>query len=81
MSTGYYVVFLDHDDLIAPNLFFEAADKINYNKNLDIIYYDEDKISLEGVRCDPFFKPKKHNLKLFNSLRYKERSSNTSRWF
>ena len=36
---------------------FEVVKKLNEDKSLDMIYSDEDKINLEGKRCDPHFKP------------------------
>jgi len=57
-TSGDYVVLLDHDDLVAPNLLYEAVALLNRDSSLDVIYYDEDKISDDGrVRRDPWFKP------------------------
>ncbi len=56
MAQGEFIVLLDHDDLVAPNLLFEAAQLLNSNTDLDLIYYDEDKIDRMGRRFTPFFK-------------------------
>ena len=57
MAEGEYVALLDNDDLLTENALYEVAKVLNENKNLDFIYSDEDKINLEGKRCDPHFKP------------------------
>jgi len=56
-SQGEFVTFLDHDDLLAPNALFEIADKLNQRADIDIMYSDSDRITHEGNRTDPFFKP------------------------
>lgn len=56
-STGEFVAFLDNDDLLAPGAlaaFESAADAYD---DVDVIYSDEDKMSMEGRRVDPFHKP------------------------
>ena len=65
LSTGTYLVLLDHDDRIAPDLLFEAVVKLNRKRNTDIIYYDEDKIELDGSRIDPCLKPRWFRYKQF----------------
>jgi len=58
IAQGEFVQFLDHDDLLAPNALYEAVHLLNENPALDVIYYDEDKLSKDGdERRDPFFKP------------------------
>jgi glycosyltransferase involved in cell wall biosynthesis len=57
LVTGEYVGLLDHDDEIYPDALYEVARVINNNENLEIIYSDENHISLKGERIDPFFKP------------------------
>lgn len=58
MALGEFIVLMDHDDLLDPSLLFESASWLNRDKSIDIIYYDEDKISEDGTtRKDPFFKP------------------------
>ncbi|RQD83847.1 glycosyltransferase, partial [Methanosalsum natronophilum] len=54
---GEYVGFLDHDDELAPDALYEVVKLLNEQPNLDIIYSDNDKIDLDGIRKDPFFKP------------------------
>lgn len=57
LATGKYVALLDHDDEIAEHALFRVAEAIVNDPSLDMIYSDEDKLSPEGVRHDPFFKP------------------------
>ena len=57
IATGEFVALLDHDDALAPFALYEVATALNQNRNIDVIYSDEDKISAEGKRHSPFFKP------------------------
>lgn len=57
MAQGEYVALLDHDDIIYPHSLYEVVKKLNDNKRADIIYTDEDKLSPQGKRQEPFFKP------------------------
>lgn len=58
MAQGDYISLLDHDDLLAPNMMYEVVNLLNQDTNIDIVYYDEDKISEDAtVRRDPLFKP------------------------
>ena len=58
IAKGDFLVFMDCDDLLAPNALYEIAKKLNENKELDFIYTDEDKITEDGkIRHFPFFKP------------------------
>lgn len=71
IATGEFVVLLDHDDLLAPNLLYEAAVLLRRDPALDIIYYDEDKISDDGrVRREPWFKPAAYSPDLLLSVNY-----------
>jgi glycosyltransferase involved in cell wall biosynthesis len=65
LASGTYLVLLDHDDRIAPDLLFQAAAKLNRKRNADIIYYDKDKIELDGSRVDPYIKPRRFRYKQF----------------
>jgi len=57
LAEGEYVVFLDHDDTLAPFAIFELIKTINENPDVEIIYSDEDKINEEDERFCPYFKP------------------------
>ncbi|MCD7746070.1 MAG: glycosyltransferase [Lachnospiraceae bacterium] len=57
-SDGEFIVFMDCDDVLAPDALYELAAKLNENPQLDFIYTDEDKITEDGkIRHMPFFKP------------------------
>ncbi|WP_082097034.1 glycosyltransferase family 2 protein [Paenibacillus wulumuqiensis] len=56
-STGEFIALLDHDDELAENALLENVRLLNRSPKADVIYSDEDKISLEGERFSPFFKP------------------------
>lgn len=57
LASGEFVAFLDHDDVLATEALFEVVRLLNDERDLDYIYTDEDKLTLEGRRVDPFFKP------------------------
>ena len=57
IAKGEYITLFDHDDIIHANALFEVVKSINENKELDIIYTDEDKIDENNNRKTPFFKP------------------------
>lgn len=57
MAQGEYVALLDHDDLLAPEALYEVALLLNQHPEADMIYSDEDQITAEGIRKNPFFKP------------------------
>jgi glycosyltransferase involved in cell wall biosynthesis len=57
MAGGDYVVLLDHDDALRPHALAELARVIAQDPEVDAIYSDEDKITADGRRVVPFFKP------------------------
>ncbi len=57
ISEGEFIALLDDDDELAPNALFEVIKILNKNKNLDLIYSDEDKINEDNCRLEPAFKP------------------------
>lgn len=56
-SQGEFIALLDHDDELAENALLENVLLLNRSPEADVIYSDEDKISIEGERFSPFFKP------------------------
>ena len=56
-ANGNFVFLMDHDDLLTADALFEVAACIGRNNNVDIIYSDDDKISMDGCCYDPQFKP------------------------
>lgn len=56
LATGEWIALLDHDDLLSENALFWVAETINRAPDARLIYSDEDKISENGRRSDPYFK-------------------------
>lgn len=56
MATGDYLILMDNDDEMREEALYHIASAIN-ESNPDILYSDEDKITINGVRRFPFFKP------------------------
>ena len=68
--TGDFIVFADHDDMLAPDALYECAKVMNQFPETDIIYTDEDKVSMDGKEYyHPHFKPD-FNLDLLRSANY-----------
>ena len=58
IAKGEFIGLLDHDDVLWPNALYEVTKALNKDKNIDLIYTDEDKLSADGKRKeDPLFKP------------------------
>lgn len=57
MCSGEFVGFLDHDDELTPDALLRVAQALAADPELDAVYSDSDKLTLHGVRADPFLKP------------------------
>ena len=57
MAKGEFIALVDDDDILTEDALFENVLALNKDKSLDFIYSDEDKLSTDGVLCDPNFKP------------------------
>jgi O-antigen biosynthesis protein len=57
LATGEFIAFLDHDDELRPDALAEVVRRLNDDRDLDLIYSDEDKRALDGDLVEPFFKP------------------------
>ena len=57
LATGEFIALLDHDDELAPHALLRMAEALNAQPDADMLYSDEDKIDIHGVRSSPFFKP------------------------
>jgi glycosyltransferase involved in cell wall biosynthesis/SAM-dependent methyltransferase len=57
MATGEFIAFMDSDDVLHPMALFEVVSLLNDHPQTDVIYTDEDKLSLQGQRKKPIFKP------------------------
>jgi GT2 family glycosyltransferase len=67
---GDFIAILDHDDLLAPNALYEVVRALDDDPEMDIFYFDEDKLSSDGkIRRDPWFKPD-WSPELFLSVNY-----------
>ena len=56
LVNGEFIAFLDHDDTLSINALYEVVKKINEDRNLKLIYSDEDKIDINAHRYLPHFK-------------------------
>lgn len=69
-ATGDFFVFMDHDDMLTEHALFECAAVINKTPEADVIYSDEDKMSMDGHKFfQPHFKPD-FNLDLLCTVNY-----------
>jgi glycosyltransferase involved in cell wall biosynthesis len=57
MCGGEFVGFLDHDDELTPDALLRVVQALVADPELDVVYSDSDKLTLHGVRADPFLKP------------------------
>lgn len=70
IATGDYIAFADHDDLLQINTLFECVKAINEHPEIELIYTDEDKVSMDGKTFfQPHFKSD-FNLDLLRSMNY-----------
>ena len=53
---GELVAFLDHDDTLAPEALLRVAQAFAAHRP-DVLYTDQDKLTTDGPRADPFLKP------------------------
>ena len=56
LTSGEFVAFLDHDDLLAEHALFWVVETLARRPDAQLIYSDEDKIDIGGRRSDPYFK-------------------------
>lgn len=70
IADGDFIMFSDHDDTLAPNALYEIVKAVNEDLETDVVYTDEDKITMDGkTYYDPHFKPD-FNLDLLRSNNY-----------
>lgn len=66
LAAGEYFMLCDHDDTLEPDALYEIVKAIN-DTGADVVYTDEDKVSMDGRHYfDPNFKPD------FNLFRLRE---------
>lgn len=71
LATGDYIMLSDHDDVLERDAVFEIVKGINKNpQTVDVIYTDEDKVTMDGKRYfEPNMKPD-FNLELLRNNNY-----------
>ena len=70
IATGDYIVFADHDDELTANALYECAKAINNNPKIQVMYSDEDKMTMDGNKFfQPHFKPD-FNIDLLCTVNY-----------
>ncbi|SHK15612.1 glycosyltransferase family 2 protein [Hespellia stercorisuis] len=69
-ATGDFIAFGDHDDILEPNAFYECVNAMNEDRTIDVLYTDEDKVSMNGKKhFMPHFKSD-FNLDMLCSVNY-----------
>ncbi|MDA3016890.1 MAG: glycosyltransferase [Actinomycetota bacterium] len=58
LAMGEFVVLLDNDDVLHADALAEVAAQIELDPEIDYIYTDEDKVTVDGRHYDEFKKPK-----------------------
>jgi glycosyltransferase involved in cell wall biosynthesis len=56
LANGDFVALLDHDDELAPTALYFVALALNTNRDLQLLYSDEDKLDAQNRRSEPYFK-------------------------
>ena len=56
LAKGDFVALLDHDDELAPTALYFVALALNKNRDLQLLYSDEDKLDAQNRRSEPYFK-------------------------
>lgn len=70
IAAGEYIGLLDHDDMLSPDALYEVVKELNGSEEPDVIYTDEDKITMDGQQhFQPNFKPQ-FNLDMLRSNNY-----------
>lgn len=57
MANGEFVALLDHDDELSETALYRIAEEALAHPDAQLLYSDEDKLSPQGRRRDPYFKP------------------------
>jgi GT2 family glycosyltransferase len=57
LAAGDFIGLVDSDDQLAIDALYENVKLLNQFPEADMIYSDEDKLDLNGARCEPHFKP------------------------
>ncbi len=57
LASHDWITFLDHDDMLREQSLLRVVETLVSHPNVRLLYTDEDKISAEGTRSAPHFKP------------------------
>jgi len=57
LAEGEFVALLDHDDELSRDSLFEVVQLLNRHRDADLIFSDEDKLTMTGERMRPVRKP------------------------
>lgn len=69
-ASGDFIAFADHDDVLTPHALYECVKALNEKPDTEIIYSDEDKMSMDGNKFfQPHFKPD-FNIDLLCTVNY-----------
>lgn len=69
-ATGDFIVFADHDDELTAHALYECVKALNQNRNVEVLYSDEDKMTMDGNKFfQPHFKPD-FNIDLLCTVNY-----------
>ncbi len=69
-AAGDFIAFADHDDLLSPDALYECAKALQDAPGTELLYSDEDKVSMNGKRYfEPHFKSD-YNPDLLRSMNY-----------
>ena len=70
LASGDFIMLADHDDIVAPDAVYELVKALNEDTRLDILYTDEDKVTMDGKKYyGPNFKSD-FNIDLLRSVNY-----------
>jgi GT2 family glycosyltransferase len=72
VAAGDFIAFVQMDDELAPEALFELAKRLQEEPDTDLVYSDEDVITVESQRTEPLFKPD-WSPELLLSINYVER--------
>ncbi len=58
VAQGDFIAFADHDDELTPHALFSCVKALNEHPGIQVLYSDEDKMSMDGHKFfQPHFKP------------------------
>ena len=57
LARGDFIALLDHDDELAEDALWRIGKTLSADADVDMLYSDEDKLTLQGKHVQPHFKP------------------------